>query len=631
MVRIDADRPARQATSPVVQSRHVLPTDRASGSQSPAEPLLRLQHSVGNRAVQRLVDQARASSSQRLTLDPATVAQDGVTGPGTPLPHLERLQSAFGRHDVRGVRVHTGPRARSAADLLSALAFTTGSHIALGGPADLALAAHEAAHVVQQRNGARPPGGMGTPGDHYERQADAVAAAVVAGRSAEPLLDAPLATSGTADGAAAVQLTPLTVRVPGRGRSTHPQKVEIADITVQQLLTVTDVPEKGGVRDELRKRLEDFSNAELDKVVNGPRSMSDVVRSAAWSLRALPDRPDRPGVGGPWGTAPSFSVPGAMEVASSLAASGPVGNPLTLANSVNFAKTELTTWEHRHLLGQEVPQNLQADIDKLELVAPSLGIVGLVGDSAAAFLAAQTFVNCAQTLLGNTATVGQRSRAEEDMVRSLLAFNQALSGGASNLLTATGQAGLAPIVGLGAQILQLFKLLHELGGILQLRAGLTRFRKRYDDGPGPEKQEGEEGLGIQTRLRLVLVVHTEALWRTNEKLGWNLSTLGNTLVSIASGIASLITGGVAAPAMFATGLISLAIPAARGIIDAFRDIEVNGQARVEYLAGVMKLYPDLVHDVRHLITDVGLDPSEILSGDTFTSQGKVLLRLRLTS
>src|SRR5947207_2443000 len=50
-------------------------------------------------------------------------------------------------------------------------------------------AAHEAAHVVQQRGGVSLKGGIGAEGDEYEQHADAVADQVVAGRSAEGLLD----------------------------------------------------------------------------------------------------------------------------------------------------------------------------------------------------------------------------------------------------------------------------------------------------------------------------------------------------------------------------------------------------------------------------------------------------------
>src|SRR5262249_55440581 len=46
------------------------------------------------------------------------------------------------------------------------------------------LLAHELAHVVQQHAGRRPPGGIDTPGDPHEREAEAAARAVTSGKTA---------------------------------------------------------------------------------------------------------------------------------------------------------------------------------------------------------------------------------------------------------------------------------------------------------------------------------------------------------------------------------------------------------------------------------------------------------------
>lgn len=64
-----------------------------------------------------------------------------------------------------------------------------GNHVAFGGTPTLHTVAHEAAHVVQQRGGVQRKAAVGEAGDAYEAHADAVADAVVAGRSAEALLD----------------------------------------------------------------------------------------------------------------------------------------------------------------------------------------------------------------------------------------------------------------------------------------------------------------------------------------------------------------------------------------------------------------------------------------------------------
>jgi hypothetical protein len=80
------------------------------------------------------------------------------------------------------------------------VAYATGSTVAFREAPDLHTAAHEAAHVVQQRAGVQLRGGVGEAGDPYERHADDVADAVVAGQPAGALLDqmAGSGASGTA-------------------------------------------------------------------------------------------------------------------------------------------------------------------------------------------------------------------------------------------------------------------------------------------------------------------------------------------------------------------------------------------------------------------------------------------------
>jgi len=111
-------------------------------------------------------------------------------GGGGALPHGDRIQTAFGRHDVSNVQAHSGSNANEATAAMGASAYATGSNVVLGsGGQDIHTVAHEAAHVVQQRGGVQLAGGVGTSGDAYERHADAVADAVVQGKSAEGLLN----------------------------------------------------------------------------------------------------------------------------------------------------------------------------------------------------------------------------------------------------------------------------------------------------------------------------------------------------------------------------------------------------------------------------------------------------------
>lgn len=131
-------------------------------------------------------------SAQRADKSPDAVhaaAARGVATAAQPLPHLEQIQRSFGRHDVTHVQAHVGGAAADASAAMGAEAYATGDHVAFQSMPALHTAAHEAAHVVQQKDGVQLKGGVGEVGDAYERHADAVADKVVAGESAERLLD----------------------------------------------------------------------------------------------------------------------------------------------------------------------------------------------------------------------------------------------------------------------------------------------------------------------------------------------------------------------------------------------------------------------------------------------------------
>ena len=135
----------------------------------------------------------------------ATAAQ-GVSGSGGALPHLDTIQQSFGQHDVSGVQAHTGSAANDAAGKMGAEAYATGNSVAFGSASpSLHTAAHEAAHVVQQRQGVSLAGGVGEAGDGYEQHADAVADRVVAGKSASDLLGPAGGSSSSAVQKKAVQ------------------------------------------------------------------------------------------------------------------------------------------------------------------------------------------------------------------------------------------------------------------------------------------------------------------------------------------------------------------------------------------------------------------------------------------
>jgi hypothetical protein len=117
------------------------------------------------------------------------LAASGITGSGTSMPFLDLIQQAFGSHDVSGIRAHLDDNARRANADMGSEAYATGEDVSFAGTPDLHTAAHEAAHVVQQRRGVQLSGGVGSVGDAYEAHADAVAARVVRGEFAGDLLD----------------------------------------------------------------------------------------------------------------------------------------------------------------------------------------------------------------------------------------------------------------------------------------------------------------------------------------------------------------------------------------------------------------------------------------------------------
>lgn len=150
-----------------------------------------LEQGPSNTAVAEEAQRARAvqrKGGDDISGDVQGVADSGLTGGGGALPHLDRIQRSFGDHDLSGVRAHVGGAAAGANAALGSRAYATGNDVAFASAPDLHTAAHEAAHVVQQRAGVSLSGGVGKVGDSYEQNADAVADRVVQGKSAGDLL-----------------------------------------------------------------------------------------------------------------------------------------------------------------------------------------------------------------------------------------------------------------------------------------------------------------------------------------------------------------------------------------------------------------------------------------------------------
>lgn len=149
-------------------------------------------------------------------------ACEGTNQAGHALPFLDPIQRSFGCYEISDIRAHTDRGSAAEALRIGAEAFTRGSAVTFSRTPSLHTAAHEAAHVVQQRVGVAVPGGMGQEGDAYERHADEVADRVVRGQSSETLL-------GAVPGAAGLPRDGVQ-----RSAAAHPQDAASAPAVVQR-------------------------------------------------------------------------------------------------------------------------------------------------------------------------------------------------------------------------------------------------------------------------------------------------------------------------------------------------------------------------------------------------------------
>ncbi len=166
----------RIARQPKVRPEHSTPTvGGRESSQSPdGQPaILRLQVTVGNRSVQRLLGEPSTVPG------PVDAAIRG-RGPGEPLPDgFGTLLSGVYGSNLAAVRVHTDTRSAEAADAAGAEAFAYGTDLYFGRgrydpttPHGRTVLSHEVAHAVQQGGPAREPAReTGREGDAAEREA----------------------------------------------------------------------------------------------------------------------------------------------------------------------------------------------------------------------------------------------------------------------------------------------------------------------------------------------------------------------------------------------------------------------------------------------------------------------------
>lgn len=118
-----------------------------------------------------------------------SVAKSGFKGNPGSYPFRQRIQASFGSHDISSVKAFSDASAKQANTRLGALAYASREKVAFRGYPDLHTAAHEAAHIIQQRQGVQIENGTGKKGDPYERHADGVADRVVQGKSVQSLLN----------------------------------------------------------------------------------------------------------------------------------------------------------------------------------------------------------------------------------------------------------------------------------------------------------------------------------------------------------------------------------------------------------------------------------------------------------
>ncbi|WP_327337480.1 DUF4157 domain-containing protein [Streptomyces sp. NBC_01324] len=200
-------------------------SDRPAGpvvAPGPPAELAVLQRTVGNAAVARMLadrerdrdpDVAREQPVQRSAVRQVL----GTTGRPLDQPVREDMEARFGT-DFSDVRLHTDATAQRSAAEIGARAYTSGSHIVLGGATtDEHTLAHELTHVVQQRSGpvAGTDDGTGLkvsdPADRFERAAEANAHRVMAAPHAHDTAEAGVQRStATAAHDHAVQRAPAT-------------------------------------------------------------------------------------------------------------------------------------------------------------------------------------------------------------------------------------------------------------------------------------------------------------------------------------------------------------------------------------------------------------------------------------
>lgn len=181
-----------QTSAETSSQEHTSEGESAGSVAAPSRP------SNVTRTLRRLSYKEGAAALAPGSSSAHAVAVQGLIGPSAApdMGVADRVGGLTG-HDVSHTREHTGPAAQAACDTLGAQAYTVGSDVAYRDPSpSVQLRAHEYTHVAQQ-TGVPKPGvqakAVGRGGGDLEAEADAVADAVVQGKSSGP---ASLAVTG---------------------------------------------------------------------------------------------------------------------------------------------------------------------------------------------------------------------------------------------------------------------------------------------------------------------------------------------------------------------------------------------------------------------------------------------------
>ena len=167
----------------------------------------------------RTVAPPNSETNRKEVALPVQSAIERKRGSGQPLGDAtrHRLERTFDA-DFSTVRVHTDSEAGGLSRALGANAFATGRDIFFDHGAyqpdnfrGQKLLAHELTHVAQQRGGAPSKLVLGEPGDHYEREADAISTNIAATPGQLTSSDSLDASHGSARPAATpIRMTPVT-------------------------------------------------------------------------------------------------------------------------------------------------------------------------------------------------------------------------------------------------------------------------------------------------------------------------------------------------------------------------------------------------------------------------------------